>query len=135
RRVDPFTRRLAPPAPPSVARIAPATAQPKVAAPIAPLVKQHATAPAIAPSASAPRASAPASIASPLAAIAQPSLSLHTVTVRPGDSLWKLAQQSLGRGSRWQELLAANPGIVDPTRIAAGTEIVVPAKLTTLKSD
>jgi nucleoid-associated protein YgaU len=60
---------------------------------------------------------------------------LHTVTVRPGDSLWKLAQQSLGRGSRWQELLAANPGIVDPTRIAAGTEVVVPAKLTTLKSD
>jgi nucleoid-associated protein YgaU len=60
---------------------------------------------------------------------------LHTVTVQPGDSLWKLAQQNLGRGSRWQELLAANPGIVYPTRIAAGTEIVVPAKLTTLKSD
>jgi nucleoid-associated protein YgaU len=60
--------------------------------------------------------------------------SLHTVIVQPGDSLWKLAQQNLGKGSRWQELLAANPGIVDPARIAAGTEIVVPA-VTGLKSD
>lgn len=52
-----------------------------------------------------------------------------------GDSLWRLAQQNLGRGSRWPELLAANPGLADPDRIAAGTEIVVPAKLTGLKSD
>jgi nucleoid-associated protein YgaU len=55
--------------------------------------------------------------------------------MQPGDSLWKLAQEHLGSGSRWQELLAANPGVVDPARIAAGTEIVVPAKLTGLKSD
>jgi nucleoid-associated protein YgaU len=61
--------------------------------------------------------------------------SLHTVIVQPGDSLWKLAKQNLGRGSRWQELLAANPGIVDPANIAAGTEIVLPAKVTGLKSD
>ena len=58
-----------------------------------------------------------------------------SVIIQPGDSLWKLAQQNLGRGSRWQELLAANPGIADPTRISAGTEIVVPAKVTGLKSD
>jgi nucleoid-associated protein YgaU len=55
--------------------------------------------------------------------------------VQPGDSLWKLAQQNLGRGSRWPEFVAANPGIVDPDRIAAGTEIVAPASLTSLKSD
>jgi len=67
--------------------------------------------------------------------VAKTSSSLHTVTVQPGDSLWKLAQQNLGRGSRWQEFLATNPGIVDPTRITAGTEIVVPAKITGLKSD
>ncbi len=146
RRVDPFARRLAPPAPPTVARIAPAAPQPKVAAPIAPPTKPKVLAPAIAPAApksfslaspiapAPPKASVPASVAQSPAA-GKPSLSLHPVTVRPGDSLWKLAQQNLGRGSRWQELLAANPGIVDPTRIAAGTEIVVPAKLTTMKSD
>jgi nucleoid-associated protein YgaU len=60
---------------------------------------------------------------------------LHTIIIQPGDSLWKLAQQNLGRGSRWQELLAANPGIMDPTRIAVGTEIVLPARVTGLKSD
>jgi len=67
--------------------------------------------------------------------VARTSSPLHTVIIQPGDSLWKLAQRNLGRGSRWQELLAANPGIVDPTRIAAGTEIVMPAKVTALKSD
>src|SRR5712692_3343423 len=38
---------------------------------------------------------------------------LHSVTVQRGDSLWKLALQNLGRGSRWRELLALNPGIED----------------------
>jgi nucleoid-associated protein YgaU len=59
---------------------------------------------------------------------------MHTLTVQPGDSLWKLAQQTLGRGSRWHELLAANPGIVDPTHLAAGTKIVVPNESASLKS-
>ncbi len=120
RRVDPFTRRLAPPAPPAVARIAPPARQPKAA-------------PAMAPSAT-PKSSLAISIAPP-STVAKTSSSLHTVTVQPGDSLWKLAQENFGRGSRWRELLAANPSIVDPTRIAAGTEIVVPAKVTGLKSD
>ena len=111
RRLDPFTRRLAPAAPPPVSRI---------------------VAPSIAPA--APTSSVVTSIAPP-AASAKPSSSLHTIIIQPGDSLWKLAQQNLGRGSRWQELLAANPSIVDPTHIAAGTEILVPAKVTGLKSD
>jgi nucleoid-associated protein YgaU len=58
---------------------------------------------------------------------------VRTLTVQRGDSLWKLAQQTLGRGSRWHELLAANPGIVDPTQLAAGTKIVVPNDASTLK--
>ena len=129
-RIDPFTPRLAPPAPPSVARIAPPARQPKVAAPTAPTIRSH----AVPPSPAAPKASVAASIAPP-PAVTKLSLSLHTVTVQPGDSLWKLAQRNLGHGSRWHELLAANPGIVDPTRISAGTEIVLPAKLIGLKSD
>ena len=132
RRLDPFTRRFAPSAPPPVSRIAPAAPQPKAAATIAPSTAQPTVAPAIAPS--LPKPSVTISIAPPPGSV-KTSSPLHTVIMQPGDSLWKLAQQNLGRGSRWQELLAANPGIVDPTRIAAGTEIVVPARVTGLKSD
>jgi nucleoid-associated protein YgaU len=131
RRLDPFTRRFAPPAPPSISRIAPSTPQPK-AAPIAPSFQPTTVAPAIA--SSAPKSSVAPSIA-PSSAVAKTSSPLHTVIIQAGDSLWKLAQQNLGRGSRWQELLTANPGIVDPSRIAVGTEIVVPARVTGLKSD
>ncbi len=87
-------------------------------------------APATAPS--APKSNLGASIAPP-AAVAKTSSPLHTVIVQPGDSLWKLAQQNLGRGSRWQDLLAANPS-VDPNRLEPGTTIVVPARVATLKS-
>jgi nucleoid-associated protein YgaU len=132
RRVDPFTPRLPPPAAPSVVRTAPVAPQPKAAPAMAPAVRPHLAASAIVPP--APKASASASIA-PVSPVAKTLSVMHSVTMQPGDTLWKLALEHLGRGSRWQELLAANPGIVDPARIAAGTEIVVPAKLTGLKSD
>jgi nucleoid-associated protein YgaU len=48
------------------------------------------------------------------------------VTVKPGDSLWKLAKQNLGSGLRWRELLSANPAILNPNRIFAGSQIVLP---------
>jgi nucleoid-associated protein YgaU len=132
RRLDPFARRFAPPAPPSVSRIAPSSPQPKTALAIMPSAQPRMVAPPIA--LPAPRPSVTTSIAPPSASV-KASSALRTVIIQPGDSLWKLAQQNLGRASRWQELLAANPGIVDPTRISAGTEIVVPAKVTGLKSD
>lgn len=49
-----------------------------------------------------------------------------TVSVQRGDSLWKLAQQNLGRGNRWPELLAANRWIADPNQIRAGAELNLP---------
>jgi nucleoid-associated protein YgaU len=52
---------------------------------------------------------------------------LNAITVQPGDSLWKLAQQNLGEGLRWHDLLAVNPAIVDPNHIVAGSHIFLPA--------
>jgi LysM repeat protein len=115
-RVDPFTRRAAPSAL-SISRIAPPASRPNTAAAIAP---------------SAPKSNAVTSIAPPSPA-AKATSPLNTVIVQPGDSLWKLAQQTLGSGSRWHELLAANPS-VDPNGLEPGTPIVVPANVATLKS-
>ena len=52
---------------------------------------------------------------------------LNVITVQPGDSLWKLAQQNLGEGLRWHDLVSANPAIVDPNHIVAGSHIFLPA--------
>ena len=81
-----------------------------------------------------PQPNVAAAIASPSQPLAASSSPARTVTVQPGDSLWKLAQQTLGRGSRWHELLAANPGIADPTHLAAGTKIAVPRETSALRS-
>jgi nucleoid-associated protein YgaU len=59
---------------------------------------------------------------------------LNVVTVKRGDSLWKLAEQHLGHGLRWHELLSTNPGILDPNRIVAGSQIVLPASVSTLRT-
>ncbi|HEY4818195.1 MAG TPA: LysM peptidoglycan-binding domain-containing protein [Candidatus Acidoferrum sp.] len=130
-----------------VSRLAPAPAvrQPSLATKIdvpkfesrnfTPLAEQPNPAPVVALPAVEPRPSMSLEMVRPSAVANTSSSPLHTVVVQPGDSLWRLAQQNLGRGSRWQELLTANPGIADPTRLAAGTEIVVPAKITGLKSD
>jgi nucleoid-associated protein YgaU len=53
-----------------------------------------------------------------------------TVRIQPGDSLWKLAQQNLGRGSRWPELVDVNPGIADPNKISIGAALNLPAAAT-----
>ena len=56
------------------------------------------------------------------------------MTVKPGDSLWKLARQNLGKGPRWRDLLAVNPGIVDANNIAAGSQIYLPAAVSSLRT-
>lgn len=70
----------------------------------------------------------PAAPVHPSAVAHAPTAKQNVVTVKPGDSLWKLAEQNLGKGFRWHELLSVNPGILDPNRIVAGSQIVLPAQ-------
>ncbi|MCY3642722.1 MAG: 5'-nucleotidase C-terminal domain-containing protein [Acidimicrobiaceae bacterium] len=58
-----------------------------------------------------------------------------TVTVRPGDSLWRLASHHLGSGERWREIFDLNRGRVqadgrtlrDPNLILIGWVLALPA--------
>src|SRR5258708_6221775 len=59
---------------------------------------------------------------------------LNVVTVKPDASLWKLAQQNLGKGLRWHDLLAVNPGIVDANHIVAGSQIYLPVAVSPLRT-
>jgi nucleoid-associated protein YgaU len=54
------------------------------------------------------------------------SLGRETVTIRTGDSLWKLSRRFFGSGARWSEWLASNPGVNDPQRLRPGTRLLVP---------
>jgi nucleoid-associated protein YgaU len=67
--------------------------------------------------------------------IAPPANSkLGVVTVQPGDSLWRLAQQKLGQGLRWHELLSVNPNITNPNHIEAGTQLYLPAAVSPVRT-
>ena len=83
----------------------------------------------------------PAPVAPTIAPVPSPSLiappistRLNAITVKPGDSLWKLAQQNLGQGLRWHDLVAVNPGILDPNHIVAGSQIYLPAAASSLST-
>ncbi|MGC1482951.1 MAG: LysM peptidoglycan-binding domain-containing protein [Candidatus Acidiferrum sp.] len=66
--------------------------------------------------------------AQPLPVLGSPAISAQKIVrVLPGDSLWLLALQNLGRGTRWPELLAANRWIADPNQIRAGALLYLPA--------
>jgi nucleoid-associated protein YgaU len=62
----------------------------------------------------------------PASSVAPTSGGDSSITVQPGDSLWKLSRRFLGRGSHWQDWLSDNPGLLDPQSIQAGTILVVP---------
>jgi hypothetical protein len=47
----------------------------------------------------------------------------EVITVRSGDSLWKLARLHLGQGIRWHALLRTNPGIRNPNHLRIGSVI------------
>jgi nucleoid-associated protein YgaU len=88
----------------------PATAAPKLLLPTKPVPARPSLAPPNAPV--APSINHPSS---------------NQIRIQPGDSLWKLARRHLGSGSRWNDLLAANPAISDPLHLQPGAVLVVPA--------
>src|SRR5262249_54351240 len=105
RRVDPFSRRMRQPAPPAVSRVRP-------------VVPSIALRPDFAPDI-------------PMSRWSTSPASAQSIFVREGDTLWALSRQHLGRGTRWLELMAANPSIADPTHLVPGTALTVPPRVTT----
>jgi hypothetical protein len=138
-RRDPFSRqRFSPTFPSDRAPLSPnfsAPAKPTIsfadAAPHAPATRTTAPPPAapklFLPSKPIPAPSSLAPRTTPVAPIVNNLSSAKELRIQSGDSLWKLARLHLGRGSRWNELLAANPAISDPNRLQPGTLLVVPA--------
>jgi LysM repeat protein len=55
------------------------------------------------------------------------SVAAGAVTIQPGQTLWHLASEYLGSGYKWHQIAELNPSLGDPTRIAAGTSIAMPA--------
>ncbi len=134
---DPFSRQIVSPSlPNSTLRISPTPPVPP--RPITPMadVAPHAPAvrtltPPVAPKLLLPsKPSSPQPSLAPRPAPLVPSagnIPAVTIRVQPGDSLWKLARLHLGKGARWNELLASNPNLSDPTRMQPGTLLIVPA--------
>ena len=105
RRVDPFSRRRMQPAPHAISPVRPAEP---------PIVVQPSL-----PAAPRPRTASP---------------SAPSIVVRQGDTLWTLSRQHLGRGTRWLEIMAANPNLTDPTHLVPGTALTLPARIAAHRS-
>ena len=106
-------------------------ALPKVAAPLTPAAPAT-TIRSTQPEVLAPAKPAPSTTTMRPTRRSQPAPTASTaagnkvVSVKRGDSLWKVAQQNLGSGRRWPELAAANPWIANPNQIQAGAQLALP---------
>ena len=49
-------------------------------------------------------------------------------TVQDGDSFWKIAQEQLGDGNRYTEILKLNPTISENQTLTIGTKIKIPTR-------
>ena len=117
------------------AKTAPAAAaqeaQPAVAAsapePGTPVAAEPAAAPAVEPA--APAVAAPAAPGAPAGAEPPPAPpGMVSITVQPGQSLWKIARQNYGEGILYVQLFDANKAqIKDPDLIYPGQVFTIPA--------
>ena len=64
-------------------------------------------------------------VVAPDATATYPSGEMIEYTVVRGDTLWKISRRFLGKGSRYKEIQAANPGI-DPAKILPGQTLLIP---------
>ena len=51
--------------------------------------------------------------------------SSNTYTIKPGDTLWKIAASHYGDGRKWKQIEDANPGI-SPNALRVGQTITLP---------
>lgn len=59
--------------------------------------------------------------------LAQQARAESTYQVKPGDSLWRIARQTQGKGSAWRDLFALNKDkIRDPDKIRPGQQLALP---------
>ena len=61
----------------------------------------------------------------------RPRVQPSSITIRSGDSLWKLAASRLGSGAAWPCIAQANPQLRDPSRLRPGQLLVLPTSCPT----
>jgi 5'-nucleotidase len=64
----------------------------------------------------------------PTSSVAPTSGRDSSITVHPGDSLWKIALAHYGNGAEWQCIAGSNPALSDPDQIYPGQTLVLPAR-------
>jgi nucleoid-associated protein YgaU len=91
--------------------------------------------PAVRVTPSKPAAPSPVAPVAPVVPVVpKGAAKLNAVIVKPGDSLWKIAEQTLGKGLRWHELLSVNPTIRDANHIVVGSQIYLPAAVSSARA-
>jgi nucleoid-associated protein YgaU len=49
----------------------------------------------------------------------------NSYTIKPGDTLWKIAATHYGDGRKWKQITDANPGL-EPSKLRVGQTITLP---------
>jgi nucleoid-associated protein YgaU len=66
-------------------------------------------------------------VINPAAAVAPTTPSTEYI-VKDGDNLWNIAEQQLGNGMRYKEILLLNPTISENKALVIGTKLKIPAQ-------